>query len=107
MWYRFYRGVVSVLTDNKLPDTIITELFLVKADWTRTFLGEIRRETDNNGNPVVLGVVILNEVKIWNKASTQEELMKNMDDICILKLDYGTQRKNGIFTRTLTDVSAI
>jgi hypothetical protein len=66
---------------------VITELFLVKADWTRTFMGTIRREVDDEGNPVVMGEVIVHEGKIWSKASSQEELMKNMDDICVMKLD--------------------
>ncbi len=81
---------------KKLPEILITELFLVKADWTRTFMGEIRRETDNNGNEIVLGVVIVNEGKIWSNASTQEDLMKNMDDICLMKLDEDLHSGSGV-----------
>jgi len=77
---------------------IITELFLVKSgnDFTRTFLGEIRRETDENGNPVVHGVVIVNEGKIWSKASNQEELMRNLDDLCVMKLDNRLHLNSGV-----------
>jgi hypothetical protein len=81
---------------------VITELFLVKADWTRTFMGEIRREVDVDGNPVVMGEVIVHEGKIWSKASTQEELMKNMDDLCLMKLDMGLHSNAG-FTNKIFD----
>jgi hypothetical protein len=82
---------------KKLPQEFeITELFLVKADWTRTFIGTIRREVDGDGNPLVLGEVIVHEGKIWSKASNQEELMKNMDEICIMKLDMGLHTNSGV-----------
>jgi hypothetical protein len=74
---------------------IITELFLVKADWTRTFMGEIRRETDDYGNEIVLGVVTVFEGKIWSKASSQDELMKSMDNICMLKLNNNLHSRAG------------
>jgi len=82
---------------------IITELFLVKSgnDFTRTFLGEIRRETDENGNPVVHGVVIVNEGKIWSKASNQEELMRNLDDLCVMKLDNRLHLNSGVTIKIL------
>jgi hypothetical protein len=76
----------------------LTELFLVKADWGRTFAGEIRRELDCDAKPVVMGVVVVHEGKIWSKASTQKELMKNMDGICTMKLDMGLHEEPGTFT---------
>ena len=82
-----------------LPDIIITELFLVKADWQRTFMGTIRRDLDSDENPVVMGEVIVQEGKIWSKASSQEELMKNMDYICMLKLHYGLHENSGVTTK--------
>ena len=86
---------------KKLQEIQITELFLVKAgnDFTRTFLGEIRRETDDNGNEIVLGKVIVQEGFIWSKASSQEELMKNMDDICMMKLDMRLHSDSGVTTK--------
>lgn len=84
--------------NKKLPGIIITELFLVKADWQRTFLGEIRRETDADGCPVVMGKVIVQEGTIWSKAANQEELMANMNDMCILKLDHNLHSKSALIT---------
>jgi hypothetical protein len=74
---------------NIQPNLIITELFLVKADWQRTFIGSIKRTIDLNGIPVVFGEAIIQDGKIWSKAINQEVLMKSMDDICIMKLDMG------------------
>ena len=93
-----------LMEKKKLPEIQITELFLVKSgnDFTRTFLGEIRRETDDIGNEIVLGVVIVNEGKIWSKASSQEELMKNMDAMCVMKLDNGLHSHAGV-TIAITD----
>ena len=83
---------------KKLQEIQITELFLVKAgnDFTRTFLGEIRREVDEDGNPIVTGKVIVQEGFIWSKASSQEALMKNMDDICMMKLDEDLHSSSGV-----------
>jgi hypothetical protein len=81
---------------KRLPEIQITELFLVKADWTRTFIGTIRREVDGDENPVIIGEVIVHEGKIWSKASCQEELMKAMDDICSLKLDNELHSQPGV-----------
>lgn len=61
-------------------------------------MGAIRRETDNDGNQIVIGSVIVHEGRIWSKAGCQEELMKNMDDICRLKLDYGLHSHSGVVT---------
>jgi hypothetical protein len=84
--------------EKKLPDLIITELFLVKAgsDWTRTFMGKIKRETDGDGIPVVRGEVVVQEGKIWSMAGTEEELGKNLDDFCRMKLDLGLHDFNDV-----------
>lgn len=74
---------------------IITELFLVKADWTRTFLGEIRREVNCDGTPVVIGEVIVNEGRVWSIGSNDEDLRRNMDSICVMKLDYHLHSHTG------------
>ena len=59
-------------------------------------MGDIRREVDEDGNPVVIGKVIVHEGFIWSKASSQEELMRNMDAICLLKLDKGLHSNLGV-----------
>ena len=81
---------------KKLPTIEITELFMVKADWNRTFIGQIIRKTDEDGLSINLGNVIVDEGKIWSKAETQEELGNNLDDICTLKLDGGLHNSCGV-----------
>jgi hypothetical protein len=79
-----------------LPDIIIIEIILVRADWRRTFIGSIFRESDNEGNPVLRGEVFINEGMAWSKSSDEEELRNNLDDICLLKLDYNLHSNPGI-----------
>jgi len=83
--------------EKKLPNIEITELFLIKADWNRTFMGQIIRETTDN-KTIVRGNVIINEGKCWSVANTQEELAKNLDGICTMKLDKGLHDDAGKFT---------
>ena len=83
---------------KKQPDILITELFLVKADWHRTFMGTIIRETTADGKEFVRGSVIINEGRAWSIGNSQSELAENLDDICTLKLDYGLHSDSGVTT---------
>lgn len=75
--------------NNKSKDRFeITELFMVKADMHRKFIGEINRHTDVDGNKFVTGKVFVQEGQIWSMADNQYELGRFLDDICILKVDY-------------------
>ena len=84
---------------KKTSDIIITELFLIKADWQRTFIGSIRRGADSEGNPVLSGVVIVQEGMIWSMSSDEEELRNNLDDICLMKLDFLLHEDLGVTTK--------
>jgi hypothetical protein len=88
---------------KKLPDLQITELILVKCgeDWTRTFMGETRREKNEDWKSVVLGNVVINEGKIWCVAESEELLGKYLDDICTIKLDMGLHSSAGVTTQIL------
>jgi hypothetical protein len=74
-----------------IPEFEITELFLVKAgnDYSRTFIGEIYRETTKEGKSIVHGSVMVRNSKIWSLADSQEELGKYLDDLCSMILDMG------------------
>ena len=82
---------------EKMDRFQITELILVKADWNRTYIGSIKRESDG-GQSVVRGAVKVDEGRIYSMAGNQDELGKNMDAICIMKLDYGLHESAGVFT---------
>jgi hypothetical protein len=81
---------------KRLSDIRITEIYMIKADWRRTFLAEIQREVDENGNPVVRGKVCIIEGQVWGAGTSEEEFGKNLDDICLFKLDYGLHKDAGI-----------
>jgi hypothetical protein len=81
---------------KKILDLQITELFLVKADWNRTYLAQIIREKNADGTEIVHGSVIINEGKAWCCGCDEEELGNYLDDICIMKLDNGLHEKAGI-----------
>jgi hypothetical protein len=81
------------------PDIIITELILIKADWQRTFIGTIRKEADIDGNPVFSGSVIVQEGMIRSMSSDEEELRNNLDDICLMKLDFHLHEDLGVTTK--------
>lgn len=70
----------------------LTELHLVKADAYRTYIGYLKR---NKVTDVIVGFVTVEEGKIISVASSDDELTKNMDDICKLKLDHGIHQVSG------------
>ena len=84
------------MNKDKCTDFLISELFMVKASWYRTFIATIRREVDYCGEHVVFGEVIVHEGKISSKAASQEELEKNLDIICMMKLDYRLHASDGV-----------
>lgn len=66
------------------------------SDWSKTFMGTIRREIDADGNPILYGSVIVEEGEIWSMASNEDTLGKNLDDICKMKLDMIIHDENGV-----------
>jgi hypothetical protein len=84
---------------KKLPELQITELFIVKADWHRTFMAHIIREKKADGQEIIHGSVSINEGKAWSVGSTEEELGTYLDDICVLKLDFGLHSHTGVTTK--------
>ena len=72
----------------------ISELILVMADIRRTFTGTIRRDRDS---PTVRGSVKVNEGMIYSMAEDEDELGKNLDEMCVLKLDYDLHSNEGIY----------
>jgi hypothetical protein len=81
---------------KKLPDLQLTELFLIKADWDRTFMAEIIQEKTDDGKVFIRGNVVINEGKAWSVGSTEEELGNYLDEMCILKLDYNLHSNAGV-----------
>lgn len=78
------------MKDKKKISIEITELFMAKVgnDWNRCFHGTIRRERDDNGNPVVYGKIKINNDYIYAMASDQWELGTKLDEMVLMVLDY-------------------
>lgn len=81
---------------EKPSDIQITELFLVKADWNRTFMAQIIRERIGDDQEIIHGNVVINEGKAWSIANTEDKLGDYLDDICTLKLDFKLHANPGI-----------
>jgi len=54
----------------------------------RCFHGTIRRECDENGNPIVFGKIKVNDCFIYASAPDQLELGAKLDQMVLLILDY-------------------
>jgi hypothetical protein len=68
----------------------LVELFMAKAGrhgWDRCFHGIIRRETDIEGNPVVIGKIKVNDEYIIASASDQWKLGEKLDEMVLFVLD--------------------
>ncbi|MBN1182365.1 MAG: hypothetical protein JXB49_08775 [Bacteroidales bacterium] len=84
---------------GKSPRILITEIFMAKAGkngWDRCFHGTIRRETVD-GNPVVYGKIKVNDGYIYAKASSQEDLGTQLDEMVFMILDGGLHSDEGKF----------
>jgi hypothetical protein len=86
---------------RKTPDIEITELIMAKADWHRTFIGEINCFTDLNYKKFVTGKVFVQDGYIWSMATDRFELNIYLDDICKLKLDYRLHEITGVTSTIL------
>lgn len=76
----------------------LVELFMAKAGrygWDRCFHGTIRRERDENGNPLVYGKIKVGDGYIYASALDQWKLGEMLDDIVLLILDFGLHLDEG------------
>lgn len=78
----------------------ISELILVVADLQRTFTGTIKRGEDS-GRPLIFGTVKVHEGKILSMAENEDVLGRNLDELCLLKLDHGLHHSEGVFIEVL------
>lgn len=60
----------------------MTELWLVKADWDRTYIGTIKREMGHDGTPLLKGKADIDGIMIFAEASSEEELTNKLDELC-------------------------
>jgi len=87
---------------NKELKVSITELFMAKGGignkgFDRCFHGTIRRERDENGNPMVFGDIKVNDGYILANAEDQWALGEKLDQMVILILDKDIHNDKGVF----------
>ena len=75
---------------RKKIDIEITELYMYKAgqDWHRRFMGTIKRDFDDSGEPVVCGRVEVGDCIVYSMASDKDQLGEQMDAVVLMVLDY-------------------
>lgn len=73
---------------NKRSNFEITEIFMAKADWKRTFIGILTRKFDDTGTPILIGRIPVKNNIIISQAYDSDDLGKNLDDIVRLVLDH-------------------
>lgn len=83
---------------------VITEIFLVKVGYDKTFVGEVVRDimdldVNNRISVVYHGSVVINEGKIWSTGKSQDELGENLDAIATMKLDGNLHGDKGKYTQ--------
>lgn len=83
------------MKENNAKKYNVTELFLVKADWDRTFIGAVTKNEDNNGNINYGGSVIVEEGKMVASGKNIQDLTNKLDQLCTYKLDGKLHEVNG------------
>lgn len=87
-----------------IPEKIqITEMFMAQTDHDRCFYGIIRRGVDEFGNAFVFSRIAMPDGLIQAKADNQQELGKNLDEICKMVLDMRLHNDAGVFTEICRD----
>lgn len=75
----------------------ITELFMAQADHERCFYGVIIRGKDTVGHPHIFSRIVVKDGLIQACASDQKTLGKMLDEMCVMVLDYGLHKEEGVF----------
>ena len=67
----------------------LAELFLVAADIHRTFVATRLERKHDNGEKFYTAIVKVHEGEIISASESESGVEKNLDIMCVLKLDYG------------------
>jgi hypothetical protein len=74
---------------KNLPDIEIIEMFLVKCgnDWTRTYMAQLSRGVNDDGETTIHGKVEIEGYIVKCTGKTEDEIGENLDSICDLILN--------------------
>ena len=86
---------------------ILTELFMAKAGkgkkgYDKCFYGTIKRDCDENGNPVVYGKIKVNDGYIYATSCDQQKLGDSLDEM-VMMIVYGNLHKDSGKTTIITE----
>jgi len=79
----------------------ITELFMAQADKYRCFHGIIKRSKDEDGNTLFYSKIKVNNGYIHAQDSDRDRLGKKLDEMCVMILDKGLHKHDGVYTKYL------
>ena len=77
----------------------ITEIFMAKEGrngWDNCFHGTIRRDHDENGDPIVYGKIFVNDRIIEASGKDQWELGEKLDELVFFELNHSDFLSIGI-----------
>ncbi len=74
---------------KNLPDLEIIEMYLVKcgSDWTKTYMGQLSRGLDADGNSIIYSKVEIEGYIVKCTGKTEDEIGDTLDSICELILN--------------------
>jgi len=79
--------------ENTNEEFTMTELWLVKADWNKTYIGTIKRQTAEDGTPLLTGTADIDGVTIEAEGKSEEELTDKLDALCVEVLEKQNQKQ--------------
>ena len=75
-------------------------MFMAQADHERCYYGIIKRDTDEFGNSFVFSRIVMPDGLIQARADNQQELGRNLDQMCVMVLDMGLHNSKGVFVKS-------
>ena len=73
----------------------ITELFMAKADWERTYIGTMQRDKIDDTLTVIRGQVEVEGSMVYVRGNSTEEMWGAADEMVMLILDYDLHQTTG------------
>lgn len=79
----------------------LTELFMAQASIDRCFHGIIKKSVSGNGVVSHYSKIKINDGYIHSCAGDRDTLGKQLDELCIMVLDKGLHKYDGVYTKYL------
>jgi len=80
----------------------LTELFMAQADKDRCFHGIIKKSENSKGVVSHFSKIKVNKGYILSCAADRDTLGKQLDEMCVMVLDLGLHKDDGVYTKCLS-----